>query len=568
MAYPVYMTIGNLPKEIRRKPSRRGQILLAYIPSTRLEHIASAASRRRMLANLYHICLKHTLAPLKKAGIDGIRLARGDGVLYRGHPIFAVHIGDYLEQILATGVKSGECPKCPIPRDEIGSKMDARELRQPRPVLEALALADDDPREFTRACARAGVKPIRDPYWADLPYVHIYRSITPDILHQLYQGVIKHLLAWLKKTFGSEELDARCRRFPPNHHVRLFLQGITKLQRVPGKVHGDICRFLLGLVVGLPIPGGYSSARLVRAVRALLDFLYLAQYPAHTTETLTLLENSLVRFHQNKDIFKTLGIRLHFKLPKLHSLDHYPLSIRLFGTTDNYDTQYTERLHIDFAKDAYRSTNRRDELSQMTLWLERREKILRHEVHVRWRLEHLATNEDCRRHARQLAHGFPPSSSPSCLPPGPPLSLDLPTARSLHLTKIYMTKNPSVKAVTFDKAAEEYGALYFRDALARFLVRYQHPTLTDAEVERALDTVVIRFRHVPVYHRMKFVLEDAQELGIMEDTRDAAHARPQRKNKHGTPVPGRFDTVLVNEGDGGDLGVHGMKVPISLGMQC
>ncbi|TFK79321.1 hypothetical protein K466DRAFT_505729 [Polyporus arcularius HHB13444] len=526
-AYPVYMTIGNLPKEIRRKPSRRGQILLAYIPSTRLEHVASAASRRRMLANLYHVCLKHALAPLKKAGIDGIRIARGDGVLYRGHPIFAVHIGDYLEQILATGVKSGECPKCPIPRDEIGNQMDARELRQPRPVLDALALADDDPREFARACACEGVKPIRDPYWADLPYVHIYRSITPDILHQLYQGVIKHLLAWLKKTFGPEELDARCRRFPPNHHVRLFLQGITKLQRVPGKVHADICRFLLGLVVGLPIPGGYSSVRLVRAVRALLDFLYLAQYPAHTTETLMLLKNCLVRFHQNKDIFKTLGIRLHFKLPKLHSLDHYPLSITLFGTTDNYDTQNTERLHIDFAKDAYRATNRRNEFHQMTLWLERREKVLRHDVHVRWRLGQLAANEGHRQHAQQLIH---------------------------------ITKNPSVKAVTFAKAAQDYGALYLRDALARFIVRYQHPTLTDAEVERALDTVVIRFRHVPVYHRMKFILEDAQELGIMEDTRDAAHARPQRKDKQGRPVPGRFDTVLANEGDGGEIGVHGYRV--------
>ncbi|KAJ7906687.1 hypothetical protein B0H13DRAFT_1880374 [Mycena leptocephala] len=42
----------------------------------------------------------------------------------------------------------------------------------------------------------------------------------------------------------------------------------------------------------------------------------------------------------------------------------------LFGTSDNYNTEYTERLYIDLAKDAYRSTNRKDEFSQMTLWLE------------------------------------------------------------------------------------------------------------------------------------------------------------------------------------------------------
>jgi len=33
-------------------------------------------------------------------------------------------------------------------------------------------------------------------------------------------------------------------------------------------------------------------------------------------------------------------------------------------------------------KDAYRATNHRDEYAQMTVWLERREKILRHESYL------------------------------------------------------------------------------------------------------------------------------------------------------------------------------------------
>jgi hypothetical protein len=43
-AYPVYLTIGNLPKEIWRKPSRRGQILLAYLPTMKLKHVTNAAA--------------------------------------------------------------------------------------------------------------------------------------------------------------------------------------------------------------------------------------------------------------------------------------------------------------------------------------------------------------------------------------------------------------------------------------------------------------------------------------------------------------------------------------------
>ena len=123
---------------------------------------------------------------------------------------------------------------------------------------------------------------------------------------------------------------------------------------------------------------------------ALLDFLYLAQYPTQTSDTLKLLDRALECFHANKAIFVDLSIRTHFQLPKLHSLDHYHQSIELFGTTDNYNTQYSERLHIDMAKDAYRSTNRKDELAQMTIWLEHKEKIQCHEQHVEWRLWQLA----------------------------------------------------------------------------------------------------------------------------------------------------------------------------------
>ncbi|KAG2061352.1 hypothetical protein BDR06DRAFT_966333 [Suillus hirtellus] len=43
-AYPVYMTIGNIPKDICRKPSRHTHVLLAYLPTTRLDHITNKAA--------------------------------------------------------------------------------------------------------------------------------------------------------------------------------------------------------------------------------------------------------------------------------------------------------------------------------------------------------------------------------------------------------------------------------------------------------------------------------------------------------------------------------------------
>ncbi|THU79156.1 hypothetical protein K435DRAFT_698509, partial [Dendrothele bispora CBS 962.96] len=118
--YPVYLTIGNLPKEIRRKPSQQGQILLGYLPTTKLDHIKNKASRRRTMANLFHACMSHLVAPLKSAGQDGVLMESGDGVKCRCHPILAAYVADYPEQILTTCAFYGDCGSCEYPRDELG----------------------------------------------------------------------------------------------------------------------------------------------------------------------------------------------------------------------------------------------------------------------------------------------------------------------------------------------------------------------------------------------------------------------------------------------------------------
>lgn len=44
-AYSVYLTIGNLPKDIHSKPSQGGQILLGYLSTSKLKHIKNKAAR-------------------------------------------------------------------------------------------------------------------------------------------------------------------------------------------------------------------------------------------------------------------------------------------------------------------------------------------------------------------------------------------------------------------------------------------------------------------------------------------------------------------------------------------
>ena len=70
----------------------------------------------------------------------------------------------------------------------------------------------------------------------------------------------------------------------------------------------QICQLLLGMVVDLHLPDGMNPSRLTCAICALLNFLYLAQYPIHSTLTLNLLMDALSHFHKKKDIFIDLEI--------------------------------------------------------------------------------------------------------------------------------------------------------------------------------------------------------------------------------------------------------------------
>src|SRR6266849_438315 len=117
--------------------------------------------------------------------------------------------------------------------------------------------------------------------------------------------------------------------------------------------------------------------------------------------------------------------------------------IQLFGTTDNCNTEYTERLHINLAKDAWDVTNGKDEFPQMTVWLECHENFFRHVKYIDWETS---------------GHHRPNPTSGERQNPG-----------ILYRHQLQMTKYPSKKDVLFQNLIRDYEATNFQDALAEFI---------------------------------------------------------------------------------------------------
>ncbi|KAH9847915.1 hypothetical protein C2E23DRAFT_764435 [Lenzites betulinus] len=370
-AWPVYLTVGNIDKDVRRQPSRRAVALLGYLPVAKLECFAES-ERSLQGYRLFHFAMRQLLMPLREAGKDGVWMNCADGRIRHVFPILAAYIADHPEQCLVCCNRENRCPTCLVDRDRRGEMLHSI-YRSPEEMLEAIANPSGE--DFSKF----GLRDVPEPFWADLPYANIFSCIVPDLLHQLHKGVFKnHLVKWISQ--GCEdELDARFARIPPYPNLRVFSKGISKITQWTGNEAREIEKVFVGLLDGL-----HEDPSVMICTRAILDFIYLAHYPSHTLSTLEQMRTALETFHHHKSVFIKLGIREHFNIPKLHWLNHYIVSIISFGSCDGLSTEISERLHIDFAKRAYRASNRRDFVKQMIVWLTRREKVRWFKGFLRW----------------------------------------------------------------------------------------------------------------------------------------------------------------------------------------
>ena len=108
----------------------------------------------------------------------------------------------------------------------------------------------------------------------------------------------------------------------------------------------------------------------------------------------------------------------------------------------------------------------------MTLWLDRKEKIVRHDKFILWHLTGQAGN----------------------IPPLPSLQL---SSRQLK-----MTKWPSTTVMLIDLPTL-YGVPFFIAALTRFVAQFHNPTLDGHTLENAAYGVNIDFSHIFVFHQIQ-----------------------------------------------------------------
>ncbi|KAI6009183.1 hypothetical protein EDC04DRAFT_2871408 [Pisolithus marmoratus] len=217
-AWPVYLTIGNILKDIRQQVSMHAMILIGYLPVSKLKCFKKTHSLAGYC--LFHHAMLLLLQPLVDASCNGKVMIF--------HPILAAYVADFPEQCLVACNKESQ-------------KFDDK-----------------------------GLHAVYKPFWKDLPFTNIFTCITPNILHQLHKGIFHdHLLQWCVNIVGEKEVDT-CFKVMSQH------PGIFTVSQWTGTEHKEMQRVFMGLL------SGTVDDHILIIICSLLDFIYYAWCQQHT----------------------------------------------------------------------------------------------------------------------------------------------------------------------------------------------------------------------------------------------------------------------------------------------
>ena len=307
-AWPIYMTIENIDRETRARPTSFACVLLALLPvphklrelNTRGRKLQS--DRNRMINSEV---LKVILEPIRDASRPGMDVRCADNAVRRCFPRLATWIADYPEQCTIHGIFKNQCMWCECPSGQLG------ELGEPFPERNHRLYSQMWLKNDFGGLKALGVQPTENVLWW-MPDVRVHLLAVPDLLHTIYIGMADHMLNWvtgfLKKHGRIDLFDQIWKNLPAYDTLTRPTKAYSEVSQWQGK---EMRRFLKYLLVvftaALRRPsdaGRQTFNNAIKCVRAFSEFVCYTQYDSHSGETLEYMEDALRQFHDAKEVFK------------------------------------------------------------------------------------------------------------------------------------------------------------------------------------------------------------------------------------------------------------------------
>ncbi|KAG0703292.1 hypothetical protein DFH29DRAFT_998586 [Suillus ampliporus] len=550
-------------------------VLTALLPVPKFIH-----KKKRMKGvledRLIHQCLDIVLDPLKQAARRGVMLSDPAGKSHYCFTALASYIADTPEAMMLATVGGKTSPVTMAMYTQFGDDFQ-HEPRTKSMTLAQLAVVHScanplDLEAFFREVQKFHLNGVAEPFYRDWILAEPSHFFTPESLHHHHKQFFDHDAQWLICAVGESEINFRFSILQPITGYRHFPGGISKLKQVTGHCQRDIQRYIIAVCADAAPP------RIIIALRALMQFRYLAQSPRLDDDDLEHISSALREFHAHKDTIIDAGVRrgkgnrpiIHWHIPKLELMQSVVSSIRTSGVTAQWSADITEHAHITEVKDPAKSGNNREYDPQICRHLDRAEKCHRFELatslldleqsHSAEVPEDVDPDDDDLSIDNVIdAHDIPPELSTSQQPrlvtnyfvmaralqykteDSVPVPL---RSFSFARTTFHLGYHPSIRNITVDEAAIKFGLPDLRPAIADFLQHeathgHQHIHAIGGP-RRSGPTAALPFNTIQVWFEIRLQETDLHNDQIIKPAQTLNCTPP-----NGLWTLGRYDTVIV-----------------------
>lgn len=599
VAHPVLLSLANIRMGVRMKSSSHAFVLTALLPCPKFL-IKNKAIRGVLENRVIHLCLDIITHPLKLAARAGRMMADPVGYSRFCFTALASYIVDTPEAAMIACVagKTSHLTMADYRRFGDPTRQEPRSASTTLAQLAALATVHDplDLPTYIPAAKAIRLNGVHLPFWRDWYLespAQTLRSdpsqfLTPEPLHHWHKQFWDHDVKWAIRAVGADEFDFRFATIQPITGFKHFKDGVSKLKQVTGRAHREVERYIICVIAGKAPP------LFVIAIRALMDFRYLAQSRRLDDNQLVQITTSLQLFHSHKQSILDAGARVgkgnkplnHFQIPKLELMHSVVPSVTACGVVIQWSADITEHAHITEIKVPGRSGNNQSYNPQICRWLDRSEKHRNFALALSIRELQLQAHDtgtpeqhDPDDTDSDVTDDQDDQSNIACwdspqldlfsnavrlstsITPSTPLPL-----RTLctETTAFQLNFHPSLPTITVDEAAIKFKLPDLRPALADYIQRSRElrsPVFKIGQRRSSPPDAALPFTHLRVWYSVRMQMRSSDITGLTD---------PQRVSA--TPVTndwpfGRYDTVLLSNGMAPGPGLGGNSI-LLISAQC
>ncbi|EGO18433.1 hypothetical protein SERLADRAFT_444104 [Serpula lacrymans var. lacrymans S7.9] len=367
--HPIFLTLANIHSEVRMKATSHAWLCAGFLSIPKFD--CSHDLQTLLSSRVYHMCIDKIVASLKYCARYGHKITDPFGKGRLAYTPLVAWIADLPEQQLIACISKNSSPILTASLKQFGDPFAHPSCHGDVTYQNICKLANrvhpwNKIVKYQAEAKKLGLSGVHLPFRRDWAMSDPASFLVPEILHTCHKFFFDHVLTWCKELVGRKELDQCFKVLHKRIGYRHFHSGVSHVRQMTGREHREIQRTILGVIAGCAPPV------FIRAICAIIDFIYQAQSPVHTTSSLATMVDMLKEFHEEKDVILMKGARKgkegplkHFWIPKLELMQNFACSIKRMGSVMQYTTDVTEHLLITHCKHPFsHGTNHHHDFEQ------------------------------------------------------------------------------------------------------------------------------------------------------------------------------------------------------------